>query len=147
MIVAIPMDAMKRVYHQNPCTATMFALYELTGDRKDIRYRLMDTKLNPWEKSEGKMVRDENMKACKCPSDLVQDAHHISEHYMLLQVIGKTDYLLADNYCLNTLYSVKNVGIKIYKIPPFAKDVETAINHFIIGVEIADNLQYIHPCS
>lgn len=147
MILAIPMDAMKRVYHQNPCTATMFALYELTGDRKDIRYRHMDTKLNPWEKSEGKMVRDETMKACKCGTDLAGDPHHISEHYMLLQAIGKSDYLIVDLYCLNTLYAMRNVGIKIHKIPPFVKDIETAINHFIIGVEIADNLQNIHPAS
>ncbi|HEX5711011.1 MAG TPA: hypothetical protein VFX68_06655 [Sulfuricurvum sp.] len=147
MIVAIPLDAMKRIYHRNPCTATMFALYELTGDRKEIRYRLMDTKLNPWEKSEGKMVRDETMKACECPSDLAQDQHHISEHYMLLQAIGKSNFLLVDQYCLNTLYAMRNVGIKLHKIPPFVKDVETAINHFIIGVEIADNLQHIHPAT
>lgn len=147
MIIAIPLDAMQRVYHENPCTATMFALYEITGDRKDVRYALKETKLNPWEKCGGKMVLDPNMKACECPSDLTADAHHVSEHYMILQAIGKTDYLLVDNYCLNTLFSLKNVGIKIYKIPPFAKDIETAINHFIIGVEIADNLQHIHPAS
>ncbi len=147
MIVAIPLDAMKRVYHQNPCTATMFALYELTGDRKEIRYRLMDTKLNPWEKSKGKMVLDNKMKACGCESDFTGDPHHISEHYMVLEAIGKSDFLLVDQYCLNTLYAMRNVGIKIHKIPPFIKDVETAINHFIIGVEIADNLQHIHPAT
>ena len=147
MIVAIPLDAMKRVYHQNPCTATMFALYELTGDRKEVLYRLIDTKLNPWEKSKGEMVRDKKMKACECPNDLTGNPHHISEHYMVLEAIGKTDYLLVDHYCLNTLYSMHNVGIKIYKIPPFVNDVETAINHFIIGVEIADNVQHIHPAS
>lgn len=147
MIIAIPLDAMKRVYHENPCTATMFALYEVTGDRKDVRYALKETKLNPWEKSGGKMVKDSSMKACTCPIDLSTNTHHISEHYMILEAIGKTDYLLVDNYCLNTLYSMKNVGIKIYKIPPIVKDIETAINHFIIGVEIANNLQYIHPAS
>lgn len=147
MIIAIPLDAMKRVYHDNPCTATMFALYEVTGNRKDIRYRLIDTKLNPWEKSGGKMVQDHNMKACECPIELTGDTYHVSEHYMVLEVIGKTDYLLADNYCLNTLYAMKNVGIKIYKIPPIVKDVETAINHFIIGAEIANNIQHIHPVS
>jgi hypothetical protein len=40
---------------------------------------------------------------------------------------------------------MRNVGIKIHKIPPFIKSAEEAINHLIIGVGIADNLQQIHP--
>ena len=64
MMVAIPMDAMTRVYHYNPCSATMFALYEVSGDRKDIRYRFVGMRLNPWERHEGQMVRDPKMKAC-----------------------------------------------------------------------------------
>jgi predicted Fe-Mo cluster-binding NifX family protein len=145
MIVAIPMDAMMRVYHYNPCSATMFALYEVSGNRKDIRYRYIDTRLNPWEKHEGDMVRDPKMKACSCEGDMAQDPHHISEHYALLEVLGKCDYLLVDQYCLNTLYTMRNVGIKIHKVPPFVKTSEEAINHFLIGTEIAEHLRYIHP--
>jgi len=145
MLVAIPMDAMKRVYHYNPCSATMFALYEVKGTRKDIRYRYLETKLNPWEKSEGDMVRDPKMKACECESNLAQDPHHVSEHYALLEVIGKCDYLIVDQYCLNTLYAMRNVGIKIHKVPPFVKTAEEAINHFAIGTEIAEHLRYVHP--
>ena len=147
MILAIPMDAKMQVYHRNPCTATFFALYELSGHRKDIRYRHLETKLNPWEKYEGEMVRNPQMKACECNSELVQDPRHISEHYALLQVIGKSDYLIVDKYCLNTLYAMRSVRIKIHKVPPFMRTAEEAINHFIIGAEIADNIQYIHPAS
>lgn len=147
MMVAIPMDAMKRVYHQNPCSATMFAIYEVLGERKDIRYRHHETRLNPWEKHEGNMVRDPKMKACECDCEIAQDPHHISEHYALLEVIGKCDYLLVDQYCLNTLFAMKNVGIKIHKFPPFVKTAEEAINHFLIGTEITNSLQYIHPVA
>lgn len=147
MMVAIPMDARMRVYHQNPCSATMFALYELSGDRSHIRYSHKDTKLNPWEKAEGEMVRDPDMKNCSCDSEKSKDPHHISEHYALLEVIGKCDYLLANQYCLNTLYSMRNVGIKVYKIPPFVKTADEAMHHFIIGSELTDNLRHIHPAS
>ena len=147
MMVAIPMDAMRRVYHYNPCSATMFALYEVSGERKDIRYRFIEMRLNPWEKHEGQMVRDPKMKACACESDLSQNPQHISEHYALLEVIGKCNYLIVDLYCLNTLYAMKNVGIKIHKIPPFVKTAEEAINHFAIGTEIAEHLRYVHPVA
>lgn len=147
MMVAIPMDAMMRVYHYNPCSAITFALYEVSGERKDIRYRFVETRLNPWEKHEGQMVRDPKMKACECESDLSQNPNHISEHYALLEVLGKCNYLIVDSYCLNTLYAMKSVGIKIHKIPPFVKTGEEAINHFIIGANLADHLQYINPAS
>ncbi|MDD5053041.1 MAG: hypothetical protein PHO27_09960 [Sulfuricurvum sp.] len=147
MLVAIPMDAMMRVYHNNPCSATMFAIYEVVGERRDIRYRYVDTRLNPWEKHEGEMVRDPRMKACECELDLSKDPHHISEHYALLEVIGKCDYIIVDLYCLNTLYAMRNVGIKIHKIPPFLKTAEEVINHFVIGTEIAEHLQYVHPVA
>lgn len=147
MMVAIPMDAMMRVYHHNPCSAPLFALYEITGERKDIRYRYVETRLNPWEKHEGDMVRDQVMKTCSCDYEKSKDPHHISEHYALLEVLGKCDYVLVDQYCLNTLYAMKNVGIKIHKIPPFLKTAEEAIHHFLIGAEIAEHLRYIHPVS
>ena len=59
----------------------------------------------------------------------------------------KCDYLIVDLYCLNTLYAMKNVGIKIHKIPPFVKTAEEAINHFAIGTEIAEHLRYVHPVA
>lgn len=147
MMVAIPMDAMMRVYHHNPCSAAMFALYRLTGDRSDVRYTHVDTKLNPWEKSEGEMVRDPQMKNCSCDAAKSKDPHHISEHYAILEVIGKCDYLLVNKYCLNTLYAMRNVGIKVHKLPPFIKTAHEAMAHFIIGSEITDNLRHIHPAS
>lgn len=147
MNIAIPMDAMKRVYHHNPCSAPMFALYEVLGDRNDIRYRFIETRLNPWERHEGRMVRDPKMKACECEIDLAQNPQHISEHYALLEIIGKCDYVIVDSYCLNTLYAMKNVGIKIHKVPPFVKTAEEAINHFLIGNEFAGHLRYIHPVA
>ncbi|MCK9372052.1 MAG: hypothetical protein M0P91_02555 [Sulfuricurvum sp.] len=144
MIVAIPMDARERVYHKNPCSATFFALYEVNGDRHHVHYRFLETKLNPWEKWEGEMVRDPDMKACQCSNEKKEDPQHISEHYTLLKALGKTDYLLADLYCLNTLYTMRDVGIKIYKLPPFIKNGDEAIHHFIIGSGIADDLRRIH---
>lgn len=147
MIIAIPMDAAKRVYHKNPCTSPTFALYEVKGQRKDIRYRYLETKVNPWERSNGDMVRDPVMKACACDSEQARDPYHVSEHYALLEAIGKCTYMIVDQYCLNTLHALKNVGIKIHKVPPFVKTAEEALNHFIIGAEIADNLQNIHPAS
>ncbi len=143
MIVAIPMDAMKRVYHQNPCTATTFDLYEISGDRQDMRYRYLNTRLNPWEKSQGNMVCDPVMKNSSCELPMREDPHHVSEHYALLEAIGKCDILIVDQYCLNTLYAMRNVGIKIHKIPPFIKNPSAAIEHFIIASEMTNNLQHI----
>ncbi len=147
MIVAIPIDTLNRVYHYNPCSAAMFALYELTGARNDIRYRHLESKLNPWKKCDGEMVCDPKMKESSCDKEKSQDPHHISEHYALLEVLGKCDYLITGQYCLNTFYAMRNVGIKIHKIPPFMKTTHEAMNHFIIGAEIADNLQHIHAVS
>ncbi|HEX5330644.1 hypothetical protein [Sulfuricurvum sp.] len=147
MIVAIPLDPKERVYHNNPCSCTMFSLYEVSGNRKDIRYRHMETKLNPWQKYSGNMVNDPKMMSCECESTLAKDPYHISEHYALLEVIGKCNTLIVDQYCLNTLFAMKNVGIKLHKVPPFVKTAEEALNHFIIGAEIADHLRYIHPAS
>ncbi len=144
MIVAIPMDTRERVYHYNPCSSTLFALYEVTGERKDIRYRHLQNRINPWEKYGGEMVHDPKMKTCECESLLAQNPGHISEHYVLLQAIGKCDILIADQYCLNTLYAMKNVGIKIHKVPPFVKTAAEAIEHFVIGTEIAEHLHCVH---
>lgn len=145
MIVAIPMDARKSVYHYNPCSCTMFSLYEVVGDRKDIRYRYLETKLNPWERHAGDMVKNPTMMACECESDLAQNPQHISEHYALLEVIGKCNTLIVDQYCLNTLYAMKNVGIKLHKVPPFIKTPAEAIEHFVVGTEIVEHLRYVHP--
>jgi len=145
MIIAIPLDAKKNVYHHNPCACAMFSMYEVVGTRKDIRYRYLETKLNPWEKYSGDMVKDPKMIACECESALAQSPHHISEHYALLEVIGKSNVLIVDQYCLNTLYAMKNVGIKLHKVPPFIKTAVHAIEHFVIGTEIAEHLRYVHP--
>jgi predicted Fe-Mo cluster-binding NifX family protein len=147
MIVAIPLNAKEGVYHNNPCSCTMFSMYEVSGNRKDIRYRHIETKLNPWQKYSGNMVNDPKMMSCECESMLAKDPYHISEHYALLEVIGKCNTLIVDQYCLNTLYAMKNVGIKLHKVPPFVKTTEEALNHFIIGAEIADHLRFIHPAS
>lgn len=145
MIVAVPLDETKNVFHHNPCACSMFSLYEVSGNRKEIRYKLLDTKLNPWKKYSGNMVNDPKMSACECEIALSQNPYHISEHYALLEAIGKSNVLIADLYCLNTLHAMKNVGIKLHKIPPFVKSPAAAIEHFIIGNEIAEHLRYVHP--
>jgi predicted Fe-Mo cluster-binding NifX family protein len=143
MIVAVPVDARERVYHDNPCTSTMFALYEVSGERQEVRYRHIETRINPWDKYKGQMLSDPVMKACACENALSQNPHHISEHYVLLEAIGKCDVFIVDQYCLNTLYTMKNVGIKIHKIPPFVKTPSEAIEHFIIGTEITQYLRCV----
>ncbi len=145
MLVAIPLDALNRVYHLNPCSATMFALYEVKGNRQNIQYHLLETRLNPWKKYGDAFQKE--MISCDCTSTSRNDPRHISDHYLILEVIGKVDYLLVDHYCINTLHVLKNVGIKNHKIPPFIKTVEAALDHFIIGANIADHLQHIHPAS
>jgi hypothetical protein len=145
MIIAIPLDAKGNVFHNNPCACSMFSLYEVSGNRKDTRYRHLTTKINPWEKYSGNMVNDPKMSACECETTLAQNPYHISEHFALLEVIGKANTLIVDQYCLNTLYAMKSVGIKIHKIPPFVKTPAAAIEHFIIGNEIAEHLRYVHP--
>ena len=145
MIVAIPIDGRERVYRDNPCTTTLFSLYEVTGDSQDVRYRHIENRLNPWEKYGGQMVTDPARKACECEGTLSKNPSHISEHYIMLQAIGKCDILIAGRYCLNTLHAMKNVGIKIYRIPPFVKTAAAAIEHFIIGTEMTEHLRCIHP--
>lgn len=145
--IAIPVDATNNVYHDNPCSAPLFAVYEIEGSRKEIRYRHAFTRLNPWKKVEGTMVTDMSVRNCSCDDDTSQDPHHISEHYALLEVLGKCDYLLANRYCLNTVKMMRNVGIKLHRFPPFVKRIDQAIHHFIIGADIADHVQHIHPAS
>ena len=147
MLIAIPLDSQQRVYHHNPCSAPMFALYQLSGDRSHVRFRHVDTKLNPWQKVSGEMVCDSAIKECSCDSEKTKDPHHISDHYALLEAIGKCDCLLVDQYCLNILYALRNVDIKIYKLPPFIKTAHEAMHHFIIGTNITDDLRHIHPAS
>lgn len=147
MVVAIPMNGRERIYHHNPCSCTQFALYEIVGERQNIQYRFIESRLNPWQKYDGEMIKNSTMIECGCDHDKTKDPQHISEHYILLEVIGKVDYVIVDQYCLNTLSTFKNVGIKIHKIPPFIKTAKEAMNHFIIGVQLADNLQHIHAVS
>lgn len=145
MIVAIPMDASEQVYHFNPCSAESFSLYEISRQHADISFHHTGNTPNPWKTAEGKMVHSPIVKSCSCDVSAINDAYHISEHYALLEVIGRVAYLIVDQCCLNTYHVMRNVGIKIHKIPPFIKSAEEAINHLIIGVGIADNLQQIHP--
>lgn len=147
LTIAIPVDATNRVYHDNPCSAPLFAVYEIEGNRKDMRYRHAFTRLNPWKKVEGEMVTDPKVRDCSCDETTVKDPHHISDHYALLEVLGKCNYLLADRYCFNTVNTMRNVGIRLHKMPPFVTRIEQAIHHFIIGANYADHLQHIHPAS
>lgn len=145
MIVAVPMDARERVYHDNPCTSTLYSLYDVSGDREEVVYRYLETRLNPWERYGGEMVKDPAMKACECQGIVSKDPSHISEHYIMLQAIGKCDVLIAGRYCLNTLQAMKNVGIKIHKVPPFVKTASDAIEHFVIAAGITRYLGCVRP--
>jgi len=144
MIVAVPMDIYRSLCHDNPCTSPQFALYEVLAEHDEVRYSLLEIRPNPWARYGGNMSSDPRMKACECECAMMQNPSHISEHYILLQALGKCNVLIAGHYCFNTLYAMKHVGIKIHKIPPFLKTASEAIEHFIIGTEITRYLRCVH---
>lgn len=143
MRIALSTDADNNIYGYNPCSGSQFAIYEVFGTRHDIHYRFVQNCINPWERCQGVMVKDPDMKSCTCDKTRLQDPQHIHDHYAILEAIGKCDYLIAKSYCINTFYALQNVGIKIHKIPPFLMSAEDAITHFLIATDIAKDMQSI----
>jgi predicted Fe-Mo cluster-binding NifX family protein len=57
---------------------------------------------------------------------------HKCEHYSLLETLHDCSYLLANRYCRNTQKSLKQAGIKIFKLPVIISRLDIAIKNFII---------------
>jgi predicted Fe-Mo cluster-binding NifX family protein len=147
MKIALPLDRSRSIYHPNPCTAPQFAIYMIEGSKQNLHYRLYAIVENPWAGEDNGMVHDEQMQACNCSSQRREDLNHISEHYLLLEVLNGCSYLLADRYCDNTQRALENAGITLFKVPSFIKEPDKAIKNFIVGVKLADTVQHIHHAS
>ena len=147
MLVAIPLDTDFCIYHGNPSTAPHYALYTIEGERSDLRFKLSRTAPNPWVKNGCDHANDEAVRNCACPAERAEDMHHIADHYVILEAIKGCEYLLAGTFCRNTVKTLRNGGIKTYKIPPFIHNSDKAIKHFLIGENYADTVQHIHHAS
>lgn len=146
MKIAIPLDKELLLYTDNPFTAPKFAIYLIDGNKSDISYSLLNTVDNPLYIDECDIAYDKQ-KLCACDDSCKNDIKHICEHYALLEVISSCSYLLADKYCKNTLNSLKNGGIKIFRIPSIIKRTDIAIKNFLIGAFLASNIQNITNAS
>lgn len=144
MEIAVPVDNNIKLYRKNPFSAPKFAIFRL-----DIASNVIVSKSaiveNPLAKIHTEFSQDHIN--CTCVRQEQFDLKHICEHYAVLDVIGKTTFLLASNYCPNLSRCMKNVGIKIYKIPPIIQELETAIKNFLIGASYAYTIQEINYAS
>lgn len=146
MKVAIAMTSNNRVYHDNPCTAPKFAVYTIHKENLQVTFSLNAVLDNPVYTKNVKAFTDDAIN-CGCSIEQQQDFTHACEHYALLDIIGGSSYLLADKYCKNTLKSLNNGGVSIYKTPSIIHDVEIAIKNFLIGANYANTVQHIHHAS
>lgn len=143
MKIAIGISESKHVYHQNPCTAPSFAVYNIYKEDLDIFFSLDAIFDNPASKKSIYPFSKEEID-CDCSEEKQKDFFHACEHYVLLDVLGGSSYLLADKYCPNTLQSLHNGGVTIYKIPAIIREVDNAIKNFLIGANFANTVQNIY---
>ncbi len=146
MKIAIAMTSNHRVYHNNPCTAPKFAIYSIHKEKAEVSFSLNAIFDNPVSSRNAEAFRDEEIN-CDCSVERQKDFSHACEHYALLDVIGGSSYLLADKYCKNTLRSLNNGGVSIYKIPSIIHEVDIAIKNFLLGAYYASTVQHIHHAS
>jgi len=146
MKIAIAITSDNHVYQNNPCTAPKFAIYTINKDNIQISFSLTAVFDNPAFTQNAQTFSNEEISGT-CSIERQQNFSHACEHYAMLDVIGGSSYLLADKCCKNTLKSLKNGGVSIYKIPTFIRDVHIAIKNFLIGANYANTLQHIHYAS
>lgn len=146
MKIAIALTLNDRVYHQNPCTAPKFAVYCIDRIEDRVIYSLSAVFFNPASEKKVKAFTTDEMN-CSCSIERQEEFSHACEHYALLDVIGGSNYLLADQYCKNTLRSLNNGGVSVYKIPSIINDVEMAVKNFLLGAYYASTIQHIHHAS
>jgi predicted Fe-Mo cluster-binding NifX family protein len=148
MEIALPTtDEQGTIYCDNPYTAPKFAIYTIMlVEKTDIRFSLKSIVDNPLYRLKCNDF-EEDQRKCNCDMERASSMKHIFEHYALLDILGGCSYLLANSYCKNVERTMKNGGIIIYKIPPIIKKVDMAIKNFLIGVSLANQVQYIHDAS
>jgi predicted Fe-Mo cluster-binding NifX family protein len=143
MMFAVPLANDLKLYRQNPCTAPKFGIYTVDGEPSNVsfmRLRIMD---NPWLKNSCEGFEGEQIN-CNCASDQQKSFRHKTEHYAILEAIAGCSFLLANNYCKNTLQTLKNGGIKIYEIPNIITNIDSAIKNFLVGAYLARSIKHIH---
>ncbi|MBU0721647.1 hypothetical protein KJ877_09920 [bacterium] len=146
MKIAVPLDDNLLFYRNNPYTAPKFGIYTIDIKNAQVSFGISDIVDNP--KYTHKSIRfNECQMRCECDFSAKKDINHICEHYALLETIGECSYLLADKFCDNTLNSLKNGGVKVFKIPTIINKTETAIKNFLIGASFANKIQNIHYAS
>lgn len=144
--IAIPLNSTMGFYHSNPVTAPKFAIYTINMKTKNTTFSLLHVIDNPLDRAnDGKYASTQIL--CNCDKDTCSDIYHRAEHFILLDAIHDCKYLLANNYCKNTVHALKIANIQTYKISPFIKQVDMAINNFILGVSLASKVNYIHHAS
>ncbi len=135
MNIAVPLDKNLVLYHNNPYTAPKFAIYSVKGDKTNISFHETTIVDNPRYAQKCKLSEAAQVQ-CACNEKEKKDFQHICEHYALLEVIGNCRYLLADKYCENTIHTLRNGGIIVFRIPTIIKDTHTAIKNFLIGASV-----------
>ncbi len=146
MKFALPLDKDGLFYRFNPCGADTFSIYTVHKEKEMLTYALLNSVANPWHNIEGATCSHlaENG---GCDAELKNNIEHILDHYAMLEVLSRCDYLLGDNFCDNTRKALRNAGIKAYNVPPFLTEIKKIITHFLIGVNVADSSGNIHYAS
>jgi len=146
MKIAVAMDLDHSFYHKNPSTAPSFAIYTIEGTKEEVLYTLSATLKNPWSAQEGNFFKPEEIDSA-CSLERQANLDHSCSHYALLDILSGCSYLLADNYCTNTLKALNNGGVSVFKIPMIIHNIDTAIKNFLIGAQYANTIQHIHHAS
>jgi predicted Fe-Mo cluster-binding NifX family protein len=143
MKIALPLHDSLAIYHDNAHTAPKFGIYNIDKESDDVHVTLSSIIDNPWSAMKCHNFEMEQLN-CACNSERQHNLRHKCEHYTLLEMIHGCTFLLANKYCLNTKTMMKNGGITIFKIPPIAKKIDTAIKNFLIGASLANTIKHIH---
>ena len=146
MKIALPIENTLILYKDNPHTAPKFAIYDVEKIQNNIHfslYSIIENKLSQVKNGEF----DKKEKKCSCDEQRENNLRHKCDHYSLVEALNGCSYLLANKYCKNTKNSMKNGGIKIFKIPPIINKIDLAIKNFIIGDSLANQIKQIHHAS
>jgi len=144
--IAIAMNTDHSFYHNNPYTASKFAVYTIIKNQDKVKYSLSAIFENPWLSQMSKAFEYDEIN-CSCSHICKSSLEHTCSHYAMLDVIGGCNYFLADHYCDNTKKALQNAGVTIFKIPPIINKVDIAIKNFLLGAMYASTVQHIHNAS
>lgn len=143
MMFAIPLAHDLNLYRYNPCTAPKFGIYTVDGDPSNVSFMRLRVMENPWLTLKGDGFDGEQIN-CRCGRSDQQSMRHKTEHYAILEAVAGCTFLLANNYCKNTLQTLRNGGIRIYEIPDIITNIDSAIKNFLVGATLARSIKHIH---